>query len=309
MTESLPVPATARRLRPGDTIGLVAPAGPVPTSSLEAALGVLESWGISVVVFDTAHRQHDTLPYLADTDENRARDFQRAWADPSIAAVLAARGGYGTTRMLDHIDWPALRTCPAKVFAGSSDTTALHQAISTHLGVPTLFSPMPADQHFDGEAAEQLRLALFEPEQGRVLYRPDAEKLVGGSARGTTTGGNLSMLTASIDTPEYRQPAGAIAMLEDVGEDLYRLDRMITQLLRSGFFAGIVGIVLGSWARCGDPAAIRELMRERLAGLGVPILSNFGFGHLSGAVTVPLKVEAIVDADSGTLTMLESAVC
>lgn len=289
-------------LRPGDTIALVAPAGPVATPLLDAAIPVLESWDIRLRVYDSVRSRHPDFRYLAGTDTQRAQDFQDAWLDPDVAAVFAARGGYGCSRMLDLVDWDALRETPPKLFVGSSDTTALHEAISVHLGLSTVFASMPASTHFDEIAAANLYAAVFAPGDHRVLRGP-ADPLVPGRARGTLIGGNLSLLTASIGASEHRPATDAIAVLEDVGEEVYRLDRLLTQLLRTGWFDRARGILLGSWADCGEPDEIRTLMRDRLAPLGVPIAWEFGFGHIAGSLVLPLGVDATMDADAGTLTL------
>jgi muramoyltetrapeptide carboxypeptidase len=291
------------RLRPGDTVALVAPAGPVPKDLLDRAVAVLRSWGLLVRLFDSVHAVHPAFDYLAGTDEDRARDFQQAWLDPGVSAVFAARGGYGCMRMIDLVDWNALASARPKVFAGSSDATALHEAIGVHLGLSTLFSPMPATSHFNDEAATQLRRTLFEPENATVLRGPSSGPLCSGQATGVTVGGNLSLLVASTGAPEHRRARGGIALLEDVTEDVYRLDRLLTQLLRVGWFEEVEGIALGSWTECGAVDDVRELMLDRLAPLGVPIIWELGFGHHCGAITVPLGVRARLDADAGTLTV------
>lgn len=278
-----------RPVRPGDTVALITPAGPAAPERLDAAVAALEAWGLVVQRF--AGSKHPEFPYLAGTDARRAADFQAAWLDPAVSAVIAARGGYGTQRMLDLVDWAALRSVEPKVFTGSSDVTALHQAIAARLGVPTLFSPMPAGVYWDDTAAEGLRLALA----GEPVTAHGTEALVAGSARGTTTGGNLSLLAAGVGTPEDRGAEGRIVLLEDVGEAVYRVDRMLTQLLRAGWFDGVAGIVLGSWTDCGD---VRPVVLDRLGPLGVPILWGVSFGHHVGATTLPLGVEATVDTAS-----------
>lgn len=295
------------RLRPGDTVALVAPAGPVPKDLLDPAVAVLRSWGLTVRLFDSVHAVNRSFDYLAGTDAGRARDFQQAWLDPGVAAVFAARGGYGCMRMIDLVDWATLTSSRPKIFAGSSDTTTLHEAIGVHLGLSTLFSPMPATSHFDDVAAEQLRYTLFEPEHATVLRGPSSAPLRSGQGTGVTVGGNLSLLVAGIGAPEHRRARGGIALLEDVTEDVYRLDRLLTHLLRVGWFDGVEGIALGSWTGCGAADDVTALMLDRLGPLNVPIVQELGFGHHAGAITVPLGVRARLDADAGTLALLEPA--
>ncbi|MCR3718134.1 MULTISPECIES: S66 peptidase family protein [Prauserella salsuginis group] len=292
-----------RALRPGDAVALVAPSGPIADDLVDQAVGALTAWGLRVEVFDGVRARHPRYPYLAGTDEQRAADFTRAWTREDIAAVVAARGGYGAQRMIDLIDWDAVRAAGPKPFAGSSDITALHAALARHLGTPTVFATMPASTHFDAAAAESLREALFHPDATRTIRGPSARTLAGGTATGRTVGGNLSLLAASAGTPEQQCAAGGIALLEDVGEDVYRIDRMLTQLLRSGWFDGVAGIALGSWAECGDPADVEALVLERLGSLGVPMVWELGFGHHKGALTLPLGVPATLDADAAHLVI------
>lgn len=285
-------------LRAGDTVALVTPAGPVRPDLLDSATAALEGWGLTVKRFATAGNGHPAFGYLADTDERRAADFQAAWLDPAVAAVITARGGYGTQRVLDLLDWDALRAARPKVFTGSSDVTALHQAIAAHLGIPTVFSPMPGGTLWDDVSSARFRRVLFDPAAPVVVHAQGT--LVPGAAEGVTTGGNLSLLASSVGTPEHHSPARAIAILEDVAEAPYRLDRMLTQLLRSGWFSRVTGIVLGSWARCGDPHDVRAVLTDRLAPLGVPVLWEAGFGHVPGSVTVPLGVPARIEGTTLT---------
>lgn len=291
------------RLRPGDTVALIAPAGPVPSQRLPAAVLTLESWGLTVRVSAGAYETSPELSYLAGDDTRRAADFAEAWVDPSVAAVIAARGGYGCQRMIDLVDWRALTQVAPKVFVGSSDTTALHQAIAARLGLATLLAPMPATSHFDAAAADHLRATLLRPEDARVLDSPASSPIVPGRVCGTLVGGNLSMVTSWLGTSDDTRPAGAIAALEDVGEEPYRIDRMLTQLLRSGWFDGVTGVALGSWARCDRASDLRAVFRDRLATLGVPVASSLNFGHHPGALTVPLGVHAELDADAGILVL------
>ncbi|MFI9451941.1 LD-carboxypeptidase [Amycolatopsis sp. NPDC052450] len=290
------------KTRPGDTIALVAPAGPVPADLIEKALPVLRGWGVEVHVGECVRAA--STGYLSASDEARAAEFTRAWLDPGVTCVLAARGGYGSQRMLDLVDWTALRAAGPKMFAGSSDVTALHLAVNVHLGLETLFSPMPATTLFDAVAAEHLRLSLFEPESVRTIASPTSSPLVPGTATGTLVGGNLALLTSSLGTPEQGSARDAIVVLEDVTESLYRIDRMLTQLLRSGWLDGVRGFVLGSWKSCGEPDAIRALMLDRLGPLGVPMAWEFGVGHVPASPTIPLGARATLDADAGTLRVL-----
>ncbi|WP_019853776.1 S66 peptidase family protein [Actinopolyspora mortivallis] len=293
-------------LRPGDTVAVVAPAGPVPEQQLRAGVVELESWGLRVLLGKHVLDRHPSVDYLAGSDTARAADLLWAWCSPEISAVFCARGGYGTLRTLDELDWTSMAAVPGKTLVGSSDVTALHEALYRRLGVPTLFGPMPATSAFteDPVARRHLHEALFHPVEGRVLTGSTAEPLVGGRARGVLHGGNLSVLAGTLGTiPPPRPPERALVLLEDVTEEPYQLDRYLTQLRRSGWFGHATGVVLGSWERCGDPERVRQTMSEILGDLGVPVVWELGFGHCAGQLTVPLGLPAELDADAGRLVI------
>jgi muramoyltetrapeptide carboxypeptidase len=290
------------RLRPGSRVAVVAPSGPVPPALLRDGVAHLESWGLRVEVGKHVLDKHPALPYLAGSDSDRAADLQAAWCDPEVDAVFCARGGYGTLRMVDLLDWDAMKAAGPKLFVGSSDITVLHTAFAEHLGVATLFGPMTASLAFvsDAAARDHLRRTLFEPESVQVLTGPSSATMVHGLARGVLVGGTASLLGGP-------PPDNAILLLEDITEDTYRLDRIFTALLRDGWFTGINGVALGSWTDCGDPAVVEAVLTDLIGSLGMPTVWELGFGHCKAQLTVPLGVEAELDADNGTLTVLEPA--
>jgi muramoyltetrapeptide carboxypeptidase len=297
------------RLAPGARVAVVAPSGPVPEERLQSGLDILRGWDLDPVVAPHVLDRHRELPYLAGTDADRAADLQGAWCDPSVAAVLCARGGYGAQRMVDLLDWEAMRAAGPKVFLGFSDITALHEAFATRLGLVTLHGPMAAGVDFikNARAQEHLRATLFAPDTVRTITS-GGTALVPGRARGVTLGGCLSLLAADLGTPHARAGArGGLLCLEDVGEETYRLDRYLTQLLRAGWLDGVRGVLLGSWQTCEAYDGVRTLIVDRLGGLGVPVAQEFGFGHCEGALTIPFGVAAELDADAGTLTLDEPA--
>lgn len=295
------------RLAPGARVAVVAPSGPVPEERLQAGLDVLRGWDLDPVVAPHVLGRHREFDYLAGTDAQRAADLQNAWCDPAVAAVLCARGGYGAQRMVDLLDWDAMRAAGPKVFAGFSDITVLHQAFATRLGLVTLYGPAAAGVDFlkNARAQEHLRSTLFEPESVRTVTAvpPGGAALVPGRARGVTLGGCLSLLASDLGTPHALAGArGGLLLIEDVGERPYRVDRYLTQLLRAGWLDGVAGIVLGSWAACGPYEELRAVLADRLGGLGVPVVEEFGFGHGEGALTMPLGLRAELDAGIGRLT-------
>ncbi|KJK34299.1 hypothetical protein UK23_43745 [Lentzea aerocolonigenes] len=280
-----------RLLVPGDRVALVSPAGPAVPAKVLAGVAVLRSWGLEVT---TPVVEPWSLPYLAGSDAARAEEFVTAWCS-DVAAVVCVRGGYGCLRMADLVPWKDL---PPRLFVGSSDVTVLHAELNA-AGRPTVFGPMPGTSDFvdDPVAQQRLRSLLFEGVSSWTAGTPVAP----GTARGVLTGGNAALLAAAVGGPRWARPAdGAIALLEDIGEEPYRLDRILTQLLRAGWFAPVSGIVLGSWTDCGD---VSSVLHDRLSGLGVPILGDFGFGHCAGQWSLPLGVEAVLDTSARSLRL------
>ncbi|MGV9776040.1 S66 peptidase family protein [Streptosporangium sp. NPDC003464] len=286
------------RLRPGDTVAVVTPCGPPDPVRLARGVRVLEELGLKVV---TGAHVLDRDRYLAGSDAARAADLQAAWCDPAVSAVVCARGGYGATRILGLLDWDALRAAGPKTLVGSSDVTALHRAFAVELGVASWFGPMPACATISDPAG---------PEPSGFTHFTDAlfgtpapitgdRVIVPGRAVAPVTGGNLSLLAALCGTPYELRAHGQIVLLEDVAEQPYRIDRMLTQLLQSGSLDGAAGFVLGSWEGCGDPYPTLE---ERLAPLGVPVIAGLPVGHGSPQLSVLLGALGAIDAQSCSLT-------
>jgi muramoyltetrapeptide carboxypeptidase len=294
----------ARRLATGSRVVVVAPSGPVPAERLDAGLAVLRSWGLQVEVAPHARAVHPRLRYLAADDAARADDLVRAWCDPEVAAVVCARGGYGAQRISDLLDWQALAAAGPTVLVGFSDVTALHQAFGARLGLSTIHGPVVSSLGAgDEDSREHLRRLLMEPVPGLALTRERLEVLVPGSAEGVLVGGNLALLAAEVGTAGSLPAAGAVAVLEDVAEEPYRLDRLLTQLLRSGWFDGVRGVVLGDLTRCGAPGVVRDLVLDRLGSLQVPVAVGAPVGHEPRNLAFPLGLTARLDADAGTLVL------
>ncbi|MEH0406350.1 LD-carboxypeptidase [[Kitasatospora] papulosa] len=300
--------ARPARLRPGARVAVVAPSGPVPADRLERGLDLLRGWDLDPYAAPHVLDTHPRLGHLAGTDEDRARDLQEAWCDPGVDAVLCARGGYGAHRMVDLLDWSVIRAAGPKVFVGYSDITVLHEAFALRAGFSTLHGPMVATEVFlkDEATRQALRSTLFEPESVRTLGLDAAAALVPGTARGITFGGCVSLLAADAGTPGARTSArGGLLVIEDTGEEPYRLDGILTRLLRIGALDGISGVVCGSWEACGPYEGIRVVLLDRLGSLGIPVVEELGFGHGPTALTVPLGVPAVLDApaDGGRCTL------
>lgn len=297
----------ARHLQVGDTVAVVSPSGPVSAERLDAGLAVLESWGLKVRTMTNVRGRHAQFSYLSGTDAERTADFMRAWCDPDVAAVFCARGGYGAQRMVDLLDWTAISSVGPKALVGFSDVTALHQAFAARLGMSGIHGPVVASLGAgDEESRAYLRSMLFSPAEPLTLTSP-LPAVVGGSAEGVLVGGNLALLAASLGTIDSQPAAESIAVLEEIGEDVYRLDRMLTHLLRAGWFDGVRGIAVGQFTDCCSNEPLRRLLEDRLAPLGVPVLMGLPFGHAARNLAFPLGVPAVLDADAGTLVLRQPA--
>jgi muramoyltetrapeptide carboxypeptidase len=228
--------------------------------------------------------------------------------DPGIAGVIFAKGGYGAQRTLEVLDWDALTAAglAPKVLAGYSDVTAVLEAVAVRLGWASLFAPMPS---VPGAAAHYsfgslLRVLTRPADATRVRY-PDAVTITGGRTRGVTMGGTLTMLSSSLGTPASWPARGGILLLEDVEEEPYRLDRMLTQLRRSGYLDGVAGIIAGTFTDCGPREEVQEVLTERLGDLGVPMIAWANVGHGGKFQTYPIGVAAELDTATATLRLLD----
>ncbi len=297
-------------LKPGDTVAVVCGSSPIHTPArLDGGLRALEHVGLRPEVFPTAVDKGSVYDYLAGTDEQRAADLTRALTDPQYAAVFLARGGYGMQRALERMDWSAIDPARPKVVVGYSDVTALQEALLGRFGWVSLYGPMVASSGFfegpDEYDFKELMRLLYQPGEVGGLTFPGFRTIVPGQAEGITLGGTATLLAASVGTDTSYPAKGAILLLEDVDELPFRLDRIITQLRRSGYLDGVAGIILGTFSGCGDPEQIEALLTERLSGLGVPVLAGANIGHNTQMQTYPIGVRARLDADRGTLSYLE----
>jgi len=300
-------------LEPGSRVAVVTPSGPVAGERLDRGLAWLRSAGLEPVEGAALRRRGGHgLEFVAADDDARLHDLVQAWCDPGVAAVLCARGGDGAPRLVDRLPLPRLARAGPKVFAGLSDITALHQALGRGLGVATLWSPMPGTAALAGSSAEHpgepwsrqgfLDALFAKPASGEALL--SGETLTRGSGRvveAPLVGGTVSLLAAMAGTDGALPAAGAVAVLEDVNEEPYRLERFLTQLRRSGFFDGVVGVACGDFTRCGDPGQLRRVLEDRLGDLGVPVVLGLPFGHGRRQASLWLGRPATLDAGRATL--------
>ena len=248
------------------------------------------------------------------------------FADPTVDALWCVRGGYGASRLLPLLDWDLIRANP-KALVGYSDITALHMALHTRAGLVSFHGPIAA-RGFTPYSLAELRRVLWsddaplrlgappprEPREGQPEWEDRVTTLVPGRARGQLLGGNLCLMAHLAGTPYFPDLRGAILFLEDVDESFYRIDRFLTQLWLTGALAGVAGIAFGKFTRC-EPSAfyvqnrvLEDILAERPRALGVPAIAGLMVGHVDDQTTLPIGCLAELDADAGTLTLLEPGV-
>jgi muramoyltetrapeptide carboxypeptidase len=294
------------RLRPGATIGVAAISGPVDEARLEMGLANLRAKGYRVVEASNLRRRDG---FLAGSDAERAAGYRELLADPVVDAIFFARGGYGAARILSLVDPGELRS-HAKIHLGGSDLTALFAFASQRASLVTFYGPMIAVQ-----MAEHIPLdweAVLAGETVPTVELPAPDRLASGVGEGPLVGGCLSIVASLCGTPEAVRAAGSVFFWEDVGEEIYRLDRMLTQLERSGTFDRLEAMVIGTIApgRAGaeSPGEVRAWLTDRFAGSPFPVAMGLPAGHRTGTRTIPLGARVRVDTDGGTLQFLEAVV-
>jgi muramoyltetrapeptide carboxypeptidase len=309
MTEHDPVRTALRRaprLRPGDRVALLTPSSPSNLERIDEGIDVLRFCGLEPVELPTARARGPVHPYLAGTDAERAADLRRALLDDSIAGVLTVCGGYGSQRMLEVMDWSGLDAVAPKVVVGYSDVTGLLEALASRLGWASVMGPMVAEGEFrESYSFSCLWSCLASPDSYGPIAFPAGKTLVGGTAEGLTTGGNLSLLTGSVGTSTTWTPPSGIVLVEDEQEDPPRTDIMLTHLRRAGYFENAAAVVAGTFTNSGDEAGLQRVLDDRLADLGVPVINGANLGHGGHVQTWPIGVRARLDADARTVTFLE----
>jgi muramoyltetrapeptide carboxypeptidase len=310
-----------RRLTPGSRVALVAPAGPLlERDDITRAVELCRLLGHEPVTGRHAAAHHG---YLAGTDAERLEDLNAALADPAVDAVWCIRGGYGITRILPGVDFEGFGRHPKPVI-GYSDITALLAALTLRTGVVTFHGPVARQSMSDFTRAHFQRvLSAVEaagtlgtlPAPAGVLV-PKEHRIVplsGGVAEGTLQGGNLSLLQCLLGTPWLPDLDGAILFLEDVGEEVYRIDRMLSHLRMAGALDRLAGVIVGRFTelerRGADGAlGLDQVLATYLQPLGIPVASGFPVGHIDEQWTLPIGVRARLDASAGEVTLLEPAV-
>jgi len=293
-----------KRLSPGETIGVVAPAGRVDPLDLHQGVLRLEQLGFKVILGKEVEKSHR---YFAGKDIDRAADLQSMFERSDVRAILSARGGSGTARLLRFLDPDRLRAFP-KIFVGCSDITTLLLYFARTFGWVTFHGPMAATQF--GRDPNPVRnenfIRLLRGEAMKMSF-PSVQVLRAGQAEGVLTGGCLTLICTTIGTPYEIETEGKILFIEDIDEAPYRIDRMLTYLKQLGKFDQIRGIIFGQMPRC-QPELLPEIILEILDDFPGPILFGFPSGHGESLATLPFGVPMEIDGKTGTLRMLAPAV-
>ncbi|MGA9452525.1 MAG: LD-carboxypeptidase [Verrucomicrobiia bacterium] len=310
------------RLQFGDVVGLVAPASP-PTDPTDVAhhMAALEKLGFKPKLAPNARKR---LGFLAGTDEERADDLMSMFADRAVKAIFCIRGGYGSGRLLRLLDYHLIKRHP-KILIGFSDITSLHCALLTRARLvsfhgPTLNTSLTSD-HPPPFVVQSLLRTIMEPAAAGSIcegYTQDTISILkGGVACGQLIGGNLSVLCTTLGTPFQPRFRDNLLFFEDVDEQPYNYDRMLTQLLNAGLLQQVAGVAVGINKNCKDPDAaktkefrqtLEDVLEDRLKPLGVPVVTGLPFGHVRWNATLPFGIQARLDGEKGDLVITEAAV-
>jgi muramoyltetrapeptide carboxypeptidase len=300
-----------RALVPGDRLAVVAPASAFERDEFDAGIAEIQRIGFVPVFDETVFARRR---YLAGDAATRAAAIHRAWADPTIAGVIAVRGGYGSAQVLPLLDAAQARAT-GKAFIGYSDITAILSFLTLQCGIVSFHGPMLAGRLGKGEAGYDLasfEKALCYAAPMGELDPPALESLREGEAEGMLVGGTLTQVLASLGTPyAFNPPAGYVLFLDEVAERPYRLDRMVTQLRQAGLLARAAAVVIGELPRCDEPSGEptgRTVMADLFADFPGPVLFGFPSGHTTGpAMTLPFGVTARVIASANPRLVIEEA--
>lgn len=309
-------------LSQGDTIGLIAPSSPFDEERYERAKKNIKDLGFKLKEGRHLHREKG---YLAGTDQQRLEDLHRMFDNRRIKGIWCIRGGYGSSRLLNQIDFSLIASNP-KVFVGYSDITALHNAIMHKTGLVTFHGPVAATEmneynvdHFMPLITEGGHYPFTFPSADYNVERGEEEEIYqeitisGGKAIGKLTGGNLTLLSVLVGTGHLDSFSGKIVFIEDINEPPYKVDRMLTHLLNATDLKKAAGIALGIFARCearpdSRSLTLRETIFDRLSNLGIPVVYGLSFGHISHQFTLPMGIHAELNADERSISLLESPV-
>lgn len=309
------------RLNRGDTVALVAPGSYVSKEEVDESVENLTALGFNVVYSERILLQNG---YFSGKDEERSEDLMEKFSDNNVKAIVCARGGYGCSRILPLLDYDVIRKNP-KVLIGYSDVTALLYGIYQHSGLITFHGPVGISSYNDF-TMNYFNKTLMKPERTLTLINANPTKdeniygvttISGGAAKGRLVGGNLSIMVSLIGTKFDVDYSNKLIFIEEIGEEPYRIDRMLTQMIQSGKFENAGGIILGIFDRCEakekDPSfsrsfSLMDVLKDRLSKLKIPVVYGMSFGHVKDKFTIPFGLLAEFDADKQQITFLEKAV-
>lgn len=310
-------------LKIGDKVAIIAPASPTDLSAVKNAEKRIKAMGLDPVMFPTCFTKYG---HLSATDEERANDVNNAFYDDNIKGIICLRGGYGTPRILNMLDYDMIKLNP-KVFVGFSDITALHLAFNKICRMVTYHGPMAASNYgkvknsrvdFEKYTCESLKNNIFTNKPIGLFKNPENEELnalVGKKAEGELIGGNLTLLAATLGSPYELDSKGKILFIEEVDEPVYKIDRMLTSLVLAGKFDDCEGILLGAWTNCerekksyedGYDLPLEEVFKNTLVKFNKPIITNFRAGHIFPQATMAFGTHVKIDADKKEIVFTES---
>jgi muramoyltetrapeptide carboxypeptidase len=299
-SEKIKFPA---RLKLGDRIGIVAPAGPFDQETFDRGISILKKMGFEIVV---PPQLLEAKGYLAGSDQRRAQFVNHLFADKSVDAIMCARGGYGSIRILPLLDYDTIAQNP-KVFIGFSDITVLLNVLINRCGLVTFHGPVVTSLADSSAETRDALLQAVSSDARLEVVLPGAMAVKAGSGTGAVCGGNLTTLCHLVGTPYAPGFTNKILFLEDRGEAPYRIDRMLVHMKLAGCFENLAGIVLGSFKDCGPMESIINLVSEIFTPYSFPIHAGLDAGHGNNNVAIPLGIEATLDADRHMLSYRQAA--
>lgn len=320
------LPANIKRIKPkrlkkGDTVGLIAPGGYILEDALTESIENIEKLGLKPYFTDNILARNG---YLGGSDEKRSDDINHMFMNDKVDGIICARGGYGCNRILPMLNYDTIKANP-KILVGYSDITALHNAIYTKTGLVTFHGPV-ATSTFNDFSINNFVNVIMEPKDRYIFKHSDDYKKGGdyevytireGKAKGELIGGNLRIVVTLPGTPYDVDFTNKILYLEEIDEKPYRIDRMLTELLLAGKLQQVAGIALGVFRKCDKKVgsqkgektfSLKEVLIDRLYDLGVPVIYGLSFGHIENKYTLPFGINAELDVMNQTMTLEERAV-
>ncbi len=299
------------KIQPDDKVALITPAGFAKKEKIDLAIENIKKLGLEPVFSERIFERY--AGYLAGADEIRLQDLHTAFSDDEVKAIFCIRGGYGTTRLLDKIDYELIRQHP-KIFVGFSDITALHSAFYVKTGLVGIHGIVGASK-FSEYTYEQLKNFLFDNQQTFSLPCTWNEIIAHGSGKGISVGGNLSLLVSLIGTEFLPDFAGKVVFIEEIAEPPYKIDRMLTHLLSATNLSEAEAIIFGTFHKCSpedfemtneQSFTVQEIIEEKFANYSKPVLFGLNFGHIPDACIFPIGVEICVNTEMKEIFVLEN---